>query len=111
MMEQQIALNNEEYQDMWKQSIRVVCCVHRVFDYVANLYEVLKEIVDILTDAFHNIWNSTVDIFKACIPEFEKECEHTKTQKKRPHRFYNEHYKVNTFGFKPPIKQCARSRC
>lgn len=112
MMEQQRVLTNEEFQNRWKHSVRVVCCVYRVFDSITKFYEVLKEIVDRLAETFHSIWDSIVESWNTYKIDFEKICRsYTKIQKKRPHRFHNEHYKVNTIGFKSPIRQCARSRC
>ena len=106
-----LELNSDEIQNRWKQSIRVVCTIERVFDTFTKLYDTMWEIVNSLMNVLSTVWDKIIDAWNTIKIDLDKMCYIDKIPKKRPQRFHKESYKVNTIGFKPPMCHFARSRC
>ena len=114
MMEQQIALTNNELQMKWKTCVKVTCYAYRTIKYVSDFWQrvmdAIIQIVENLKRAFNDFTESLADAFKELI---DRDSNDIIVSKSYPHYFYNyvDNFKVNTKGFPRPITHCARSRC
>lgn len=116
MMEQQIALKNNEMQEKWKICVKTSC-------YAYKVAERIKESISILFDRLRQFFNSLAEVFKSkdTLNDLFKELrdftnkhkDFIKYTKSYPHSFpqYVNNFKVNTSGFPHHTFRYARSRC
>lgn len=113
------ATNNDELQNKWKNCVQVTCNMF-------NIYEVLRECAEKLTETFRLLLNSIKDalsesfsklseVLKEFNENIQKYCkkEESNISHNYPHSFphYVDNLKLNTRGFPQPVMRCARSRC